>query len=273
VRIDLDGCLEITFLKTAVMLSMDPVTVFLYGVFPYIALVLFVGGVLYRLWSWLSAGGLTGLYSVAVMGYSWGFGKRLGEVLKRIFLLYTLTMSDRLLLVGSFLFHWGIWIALLGHLSMIVPPQQFGLSKDLHKAIALYVGGTAGVLSLAGLALLLIRRAARPDVRRLSFLDDWFALILLFAIIAVGNYQALVLRPEYMETIAPWVQSVLMGSPRLDLVAHWDAATKIHVFLSLLFIAYVPFGKLIHPFSFLVMPTLWRQPTKLYGYLLAHLRR
>jgi nitrate reductase gamma subunit len=56
-------------------------------------------------------------------------------------------------------------------------------------------------------------------------------------------------------------------------VAQWDAATKIHVFLALLFIAYVPFGKLIHPFSFLVMPTLWKQPTKLYGYLLALLRR
>ena len=71
-RIILSGCLEIALLKTAVMLSMDSVTVFLYGVFPYIALVLFVVGVLYRLWSWFSAGGLTGLYSVAVMGYSWG---------------------------------------------------------------------------------------------------------------------------------------------------------------------------------------------------------
>ncbi|MDT7869571.1 MAG: respiratory nitrate reductase subunit gamma [Thermoproteus sp.] len=252
---------------------MDPITVFLYGVFPYVALSMFVGGVLYRFWGWLSAGGLTGLYSVSVRAYSWGFGERLGEVLRRIFLLYTLTMSDRLLLVGSFLFHWGIWIALLGHLSMIVPPEQFGISEGLHRAIALYVGGTAGVVSLAGLALLLIRRAARPDVRRLSFLDDWFALVLLFALMALGNYQTLVLHPQYMATVAPWVQSVLMGSPRLDLVAQWDVATKVHVFLALLFIAYVPFGKLIHPFSFLAMPTLWKRPTKLYGYLLALLRR
>ena len=114
-------------------------------------------------------------------------------------------MSDRLLLVGSFLFHWGIWIALLGHLSMIVPPEQFGISKDLHKAVALYVGGAAGVASLTGLVLLLIRRAARSDVRRLSFLDDWFALVLLLALIAVGNYQTLVLHLLYMETVAPWV--------------------------------------------------------------------
>ena len=252
---------------------MDPATVFLFGVFPYIALLMFVGGLLYRLWGWLSAGNITGLYSVAVKAYSWDFGSRLGEVLRRIFLLYTLSMSDKLVLVGSAMFHWGIWIALLGHLSLIVPPEQFGMPKEVHKAIALYVGGAAGVAALIGLMLLFIRRLVRPDVRRLSFLDDWFALVLLLALTAVGNYQALVLHPPYMETVAPWVQSVLIGSPRLDLAAQWDPATKLHVFLALLFIAYVPLGKLMHPFSFLTMPTLWKQPTKLYGYLLAKLKK
>jgi nitrate reductase gamma subunit len=273
VRIILTGCLEITLLKTAVMLSMDPVTVFLYGVFPYIALVLFVGGVLYRLWGWLSAGGLTGLYSVAVKAYSWGFGERFGEVLKRVFLLYTLTMSDRLLLVGSFLFHWGIWIALLGHLSMIVPPEQFGMPKDLHKAHSplrrrsrrrRLAGGphpasdqthSAARREAAELLGRLVRarppicaRCPRelPDSRPPSALRGDRG--------AVG--------PERID-----------GSPRLDLAAQWDAATKIHVFLALLFIAYVPLGKLIHQFSFLAMPTLWTQPTKLYGYLLARLKR
>ncbi|AET33233.1 respiratory nitrate reductase subunit gamma [Pyrobaculum ferrireducens] len=251
---------------------MDPLTVFIYGALPYISLLLLVGGVIYRFAGWLSAGGLTGLYSVAVKGYTWGFGSRFGEVLKRIFLLYTLTMSDRLLLVGSFLFHWGIWIALLGHASMIIPPEQFGMSKEVHKAIATYVGGAAGVVSLIGLVLLLIRRVARSDVRRLSFLDDWFALVLLLALVAVGNYQTLVLHPHYMETVAPWVQSVLAGSPRLEYVAQWDPVTKLHVFLALVFIGYVPLGKLIHPFSFLAMPTLWKSPTTLYGYILAKIR-
>ncbi len=248
---------------------MDSLTVFIYGALPYISLLLLVGGVIYRFAGWLSAGGLTGLYSVAVKGYTWGFGSRLGEVLKRIFLLYTLTMSDRLLLVGSFLFHWGIWIALLGHASMIIPPEHFGMSKELHKAIATYVGGAAGVVSLIGLILLLIRRIARSDVRRLSFLDEWFALVLLLALVAVGNYQTLVLHPHYMEIV---VQSVLAGSPRLEYVAQWDPVTKLHVFLALVFIGYVPLGKLIHPFSFLAMPTLWKSPTMLYGYILAKIR-
>ena len=63
---------ETKFLNIWAVSVIDPTTVFLYGVFPYIALFMFVGGTLYRFWGWLSAGGLTGLYSAAVMGYSGG---------------------------------------------------------------------------------------------------------------------------------------------------------------------------------------------------------
>ncbi|CCC81100.1 respiratory nitrate reductase subunit gamma [Thermoproteus tenax] len=251
---------------------MDWTDVMLYGVFPYLSLLLFFGGVIYRFANWISAQGLTGLYSVAVKSYTWSFGARASEVVKRVFVLYTLTLSDRMLLVGSLLFHWGIWLALLGHLSMIIPPETLGMPSSLHEAIALYVGGGAGVVALIGLLILLIRRIVRQDVRRLSFLDDWFALVLLLGIVVLGLYQTLILHPDYMHTVAPWVQSVLVGSPDLSIVATWSLVTKIHVLLALIFIAYVPFGKLIHPFSFLAMPTLWKPPTKLYGYLLAKLR-
>ncbi|MEM1664138.1 MAG: respiratory nitrate reductase subunit gamma [Pyrobaculum sp.] len=247
---------------------MDPLDVFLFGVFPYVALLMFVVGVLWRFSKWVRASGTTGLYSVNVFGYAWGFDKRLSETLKRIFTLYTLNTSDRLVLVGSFLFHWGIWIALLGHLAMIVPPYQFGVSKELHKAIALYVGGAAGIAALIGLVLLLVRRLIRADVRKLSFLDDWFALVLLIAIVALGNYQALVIRPDYMNTLSPWLQNILLGnvSAALTYVAELDVVSKLHVFLGMVFIAYVPLGKMIHPFSYAAMPTIWKKPTDLYGY-------
>ncbi|MFN3805052.1 MAG: respiratory nitrate reductase subunit gamma [Pyrobaculum sp.] len=243
------------------------VEVFLFGAFPYISLLLFVGGVLWRFGRWVSAKDVTGLYSVAVMSYRWGFGSRLSEVLKRVFVLYTLSTSDRLVLVGSFLFHWGIWIALLGHLSMVVPPYQFGISKELHKAIALYVGGAAGAAAMFGVLALLIRRLMRPDVRRLSFLDDWFALILLAAIVILGNIQTFVIHPNYMETVSPWLQNVLSGrvAEAVGYMAEADVVTKLHVTLAMVFIAYVPFGKMMHPFSFLAMPTLWNKPTELYG--------
>jgi len=58
-----------------------------------------------------------------------------------------------------------------------------------------------------------VRRLVRPDVRKLSFLDDWFALVLLLAIVGLGNVQTLVLHPNYMETVSPWLQNVLLGNP------------------------------------------------------------
>lgn len=252
---------------------MSPLDLFLFGVVPYISLAVFVVGVLYKFGRWVSAGGITGLYSVVIPAYKWSLASRGGEVLKRIFLLYTLSTSDKMVLVGSFMFHWGIWIALLGHLSMIIPPENFGMPEAMHKAIALYVGGTAGVVAMLGLLILLIRRVVRQDVRRLSFLDDWFALVLLLALVALGNYQTLALHPPYMETVSPWLQAVLTGRP-LEGVAYMaeaDAATKLHAFLAMLFIAYVPLGKMMHPFSFLAMPTLWTAPTKLYGYIFSRI--
>jgi len=172
----------------------------------------------------LKALDLMGLYSVQVLGY-WGFGDRLGEVFKRVFVLYNLGMSDRLSQAGSFLFHWGIWIALFGHLSMIVPPENFGMSKEVHKAIALYVGRAAFI----GLVLL---------VRRLSFLDGRFALVLL-AIVGLGNVQTLVLRSDYMETVSPWPQNVLTGNSMagVEKMAEANVATKVHAALVMLFIA------------------------------------
>lgn len=242
--------------------------IIIFGIFPYISLILFIIGVLWKFGRWISANSLTGLYSVAVMSYKWGFGGRFSEVLKRVFLLYTLSTSDKLVLVGSFLFHWGIWIALLGHLAMIIPPYQFGISKEMHKAIALYVGGAAGIVAMIGILLLLIRRAARSDVRRLSYLDDWFALVLLVAIIILGNVQSLVIRPDYMATVSPWLQNILSGrvAEAIGYITQADGVTKLHTALAMLFIAYVPFGKMMHPFSFLAMPTLWNKPTELHGY-------
>lgn len=43
----------------------------------------------------------------------------------------------------------------------------------------------------------------------------------------------------------------------VEKMAEADVATKVHVALAMLFIAYMPLGKMVHPFFFLAMPTLW----------------
>lgn len=91
---------------------------------------------------------------------------------------------------------------------MIVPLESFGMPEEVYKAIALYVGGTAFI----GL-LLLVRRLIRSDVRRPSFLDDWFALAILLAIAGLGNVQTLVLHPPLHRDCVSVVVKHPLGEP------------------------------------------------------------
>ena len=234
-----------------------------FAVLPYVMLLLFIVGVIYRVAGWVKARGLTGLYTVSVMPGSYSSGKIAAEVLKRMFTMYTLTNADKPLLVGSAIFHWGIWIALIGHIGMIVDPQTLGVSREVQKVVALYVGGTAGVLAMVGLLILLARRLAMPSVRAISFLDDYFALILLLLIVILGNLQTLVIRPDYMATVAPWIQSILSLSPDPSYIVGTHPVTKAHILLAMLFIAYIPFGKIMHLFSMPLMPTLVNKSIRL----------
>ncbi len=135
----------------------------LFGYAPYIAAGLFVFGIAYRMYLWNSAASLTGMYSVnaGVNEDSWSSTTK--DVLKRIFTFYTMQGKDKdpELFYGSFLFHWGIWIALFGHLGVFIPEtylqEWFGITPYYHHLLALYVGGTGGLMALAGIIILIIR--------------------------------------------------------------------------------------------------------------------
>ncbi|WP_069806366.1 respiratory nitrate reductase subunit gamma [Vulcanisaeta thermophila] len=254
-----------------------------FGYIPYLVVLIFILGIIYRLVSWIMSHGLTGLYSVAVMPYRDNYGKVTTEVLKRIFLFYTLNTADRELLIGSVLFHWGIWIVLLGHLGVILPESTlagFGITPSLHILIAKYLGGAAGLMALVGLLILLARRVrgsyinvyefrVRVAVPMLSYLDDYFALSILLAIVIVGLAQTLWLesvQPGFFEyDVTPWI-NYLASFNISKAVAYISSAPPItlaHVILAMIFIAYFPWGKLIHPLSFLLMPTVTRPSIKI----------
>ncbi len=263
---------------------MNPVAVFVFGYLPYIVVLIFIIGVLYRIATWVSARELTGLFNVNVCWYKTSTPFTVGEVLKRIFLFYTLpgTGKDNALFIGSFIFHWSIWIALIGHMGIMIPPeylkQWFGITTELHHLIAMYVGGTAGTLSVIGILILLARRIAGRTVtlrlvneykipvplRRLSLLDDWFALLIILAIQILGLVQTLGITPAnpyYVEEISKWMWSLITFRP--DVTPILDKPVLMaHAILAMIFIAYIPFGKMIHPFSFLFMPTIARSAIK-----------
>ena len=261
------------------MTHMNYIYLAVFGYLPYAVVSIFAAGVAFRLVGWLRPTSLTGLYNVnaTVNGYS--YPRITAEILKRIFLFYTLTDADPALLIGSILFHWGIWIALIGHIGLLMTPSQLesiGISPGLHVTLARVIGGLGGVMALLGILILIARRLVNIRVRvygftvnvplrMFSYLDDYFADALLLAIIALGLVQTLWL--EYVEpgffesTVAPWIWSLasLNVGRAIGYIAGAPPVAQAHVILAMVFIAYFPWGKMMHPFSLIyISPTVAR---------------
>ncbi len=256
----------------------------LFGYVPYAVLLIFIAGIIFRLIRWLTPKQLTGLYNVNATVNDDNYGKITVEILKRIFLFYTLPGTDNTLFIGSLLFHWGIWLVLIGHLGVVIPgpllEKWFGISPTLHHIIALYIGGTAGILALIGLLILIARRITgrtvtlrfineyrvRLPMSMFSFLDDYFALAILLAIVIVGLTQTLGItpyNPYYIDEISRWMWSLITLHPNVSYIAS-DTILQIHALLAMIFIAYFPWGKMMHPFSFIyISPTIARPSIKI----------
>jgi nitrate reductase gamma subunit len=260
----------------------------IFALLPYPVVIVFLIGIIYRCLSWVNAKGLTGLYNVNLGLYEHGFFSTSADVLKRVFLFYTLPGKDKdnALFAGSFMFHWGIWIVLFGHLGIILPEnvlsEYFGITPAVHHALALYLGGAGGLMSLAGLLILIYRRIAgssaelviinsykiKIPVDRFSFIDDFFADFLLLAIIVLGLSQTLGISPfypSYIQSVSLWMYSLLTFHPQISYIIS-EPILQVHAILAMILVAYFPWGKLIHPFSYLFMPTISRPSLKVeYG--------
>lgn len=235
---------------------MDPIVqVGVFLVLPYAALAVFVAGVIYRLVQWLGPRRITGLRSVALVPNTFGYGAVFVDLIKRVLGFYTLPKmeKDRSLIWGAVMFHYGIWIVLLSHLALVIP---LPLSSQMHDLLGLYVGGSAGVLAFVGLSVLLVRRAGSKKVRAISGAGDYFLVGLLLTVIALGLTQTLYLRPDYMDTVSPWLTSLIVLSPNLSPIAGVSIITTLHVALTLIFIAYVPWSKMAHIVSYVFNPTV-----------------
>ena len=128
----------------------------LFGVYPYIALVVLALGSVIRF---------------DREQYTWRTGS--SQLLRR-----------RQLVTGSILFHVGILVIFGGHFVGLLTPiwvfDAMGISHGAKQVLAITAGGIAGVLCMAGALLLLHRRLFDPRIRATSTFVDvvWICLFL-----------------------------------------------------------------------------------------------
>ncbi|MFD0666700.1 respiratory nitrate reductase subunit gamma [Ramlibacter sp. MAHUQ-53] len=208
---------------------MNAVQHFVFGIYPYIALSVFLLGSLIRFdrdqYSWKSD-------SSQLL--------RAGQ-----------------LRWGSNLFHVGILFLFFGHaVGMLTPHVLYEgfITAGQKQLLAMVSGGLFGVLGFIGVTLLLHRRLSDARIRATSKASDILLLWLLWAQFALGlatiPLSAQHLDGGMMMKLAEWAQRIVTfrgGASELLAEASW--VFRLHMFLGMTIFLVFPFTRLVHVWS------------------------
>lgn len=171
-----------------------------------------------------------------------------------------------LLRVASPLFHVGLLLVVGGHvIGLIVPEsltERLMIPESAYRANALAVGGTAGLAAVAGLAVLVWRRLRTRAVRISSRPSDR-ALYPVLAVVLVAGLVATLAGSrsgdyDYRLGVSVWFRSLFALDPDVTAMSDAPLAFQIHTLAGMALFALWPFSRLMHafgaPVGYLVRP-------------------
>lgn len=167
-------------------------------------------------------------------------------------------VEKRQLRLGSMLFHLGIIPVIMGHVSGLAIPKEWmhalGVNDHMYHIGAVYIGGLFGAATLAGMLILTFRRFTLKNVRRLSSGSDMAVNVILLFIVFMGMYSTLVtnaVQPEfdYRTSISIWFRGLFMFGPDASLMADVPLSFKIHILSGFAILGFWPFTRLVHVWS------------------------
>lgn len=168
--------------------------------------------------------------------------------------------------IFAVLFHWGILIVFLGHLTGFLFP---GLILAWHANEVRMVSAQVlifafGLAVLIGMAGLFIRRITRPRLQVVTSRMDIVVELLLLAQIVFGLWIALGYRWGYYwfaSDMSPYLWSLVKFDPQIDAVSAMPWVIKSHIIGAFIILGILPFTRLVH---FLVAPFhyTWRRYQK-----------
>ncbi len=171
-------------------------------------------------------------------------------------------LESRWLFWGSVPFHLGILVIFFGHLIGFLIPREVMLwnSAPLRLLILESTALAAGIVTLAGLVILVVRRARDPRLRAVTTpLDLGVYLILLFQIVT-GLWIALGYRwgsAWYTQVLVPYLQSIFLLRPDIKLIADLPLVVRLHVLGAFTLFSTFSATRLVHMLV-APIPYLWR---------------
>jgi nitrate reductase gamma subunit len=201
----------------------------LFGVYPYIALSIFLIGSLVRFDT-----------------DQYGWRSKSSQLLRR-----------KQLIVGSVLFHVGILGILGGHAVGLLTPvaifEFLGISHGFKQMMAIVVGGLFGTACFVGLIMLLHRRLFDSRIRKTSSVSDIAVLLILFVQLSLGMATIPLslghLDGHMMVQFMNYVQGIVVLNPQPELIAAVPLIFKLHMFLGFTIFLIFPFTRLVHVWS------------------------
>ncbi|MEV0027968.1 respiratory nitrate reductase subunit gamma [Nocardia sp. NPDC050793] len=166
--------------------------------------------------------------------------------------------ENRLLRLGSPLFHYGILLVVLGHIGGLLIPKSWteavGMSEHTYHLLAVSLGILAGAATLTGAAILIYRRRTVGPVFSATTRNDKIMYVLLIGTILLGLGTTVIGNltdhpHDYRETVSPWFRSIFYLQPDPALMKAAPIGFQLHVLAAWTLFAFWPFSRLVHVFS------------------------
>jgi nitrate reductase gamma subunit len=204
------------------------VNTFLWEIYPYICLTIFVLGHVWR-------------YRYDKFGWT-----------TRSSQLY----ENRLLRLGSPLFHFGILVVFFGHVIGLGIPESWtsaiGISDHVYHILAIASGAVAGFCTIVGMIILIYRRRTVGPVFSVTTRMDKLMYVVLATVIVLGlvNTGGQVVNDyDYREGVSIWFRGIFRGQLHPDLMVNAPWSFQLHGLLAMFLFALWPFTRLVHVFS------------------------
>jgi nitrate reductase gamma subunit len=276
-------------------------------VIPYVALAVFLAGFLYRVLLWAKSPVPFRITTTCGQQISLPWIRRnpldcpadlkgvIGRMFMEVFLFRSLFRNTDVAIVGQrpvygsakwlwffgLLFHWSLLVVVLRHLRFFVEPIApwiNGLSAlDGFFEIGVPTLYLSDAVLLTGLTFLFFRRLAVPQVRYISLVTDYFALLLILGIATTG-----LLMRHFFPADLLQVKNLALGwvtfAPAVPKAV--GPVFYIHLCFVATLLAWFPFSKLMHMGGIFLSPTRnlandnrmnrhinpWNAPVKVHTY-------
>lgn len=203
---------------------------FLYGIYPYIALAIFLLGSLARF---------------EREQYTWKSDSSQ--------MLHTGNLR-----LGNILFHAGILGLFFGHLVGLLTPivvwDTLGVSHGFKQVIAMSAGGAFGGLCLLGLLILLHRRFTNARIAAVTTTGD--RILLVWILVTLGLGLSTIIESashtdgHMMVLLMNWAQHIVtFRGDAADFIVSAPFLFKAHLFMGLSLFVIFPFTRLVHVWS------------------------